>query len=112
MAQRAPAASHLVVSSCKPVYLLKRCSCLSCIFRFWMDPAVILMSSAYPWSSYVMIEAVGLCGWHDGRYPLLLTASHRRRGSMEMVKRKGDRVSPCRVPLRTWVRSVLPCMVM
>ncbi len=111
-AQRAPVASHLVVSSCKPVYWLKRCSFLSYIFRFWMDPAVMLMSSAYPWSSYVMIEAVGLCGWYDCRYPLLPTASHRRRGSMKMVKRKGDRVSPCRVPLRIWIRSVLPYMVM
>ncbi len=76
-----------------------------------MVPAVILMSSAYPWSSYAMIEAVDLCGWYDGRYPLLPMASHCKRGSMKMVKRKGDRVSPCSVPLRICIRSVLPCMV-
>ncbi len=105
-------ASYLLVSSCRPVYLLKRCSFFSCIFKFWVDLAVILMSTAYSWSSYVMIQTVGLCGWYDGRYPLLPMASHHRRGSMKMVKRKGDRVSPCRMPLRIWIRSVLPCMVM
>ena len=88
MAQRAPVASHLVVSSCRPVYWLNRCSFLSCIFRLLMDPPVILMSLAYPWSSYVMIEAVDLCGWYDGRYPLLPMASHRNKGSMKIVKRK------------------------
>jgi hypothetical protein len=62
-AQRAPVASHLVVSSCRPVYWLQRLSFFSWIFRFWMDPAVMLMSSAYPWSSYVIMEAVGLWGW-------------------------------------------------
>ncbi len=77
-----------------------------------MDLAVILMSSAYPWSSYVMIVAVDLCGWYDGRYPLLPMASHRSIGSMKIVKRTGDRVSPCSVPLRIWMRSVLPCIVM
>ncbi len=77
-----------------------------------MVPAMILMSSAYPWSSCVMIEAVGLCGWYDGRYPLLPMASHRKSGSMKMVKRKGNRVSPCSVPLRICIRSVLPYMVM
>ena len=77
-----------------------------------MDPAVILMPSAYPWSPYVMIVAVDLCGWYGGRYPLLPMASHRSRGSMKMVKRKGDRVSPCSVPLRIWMRSVFPCIVM
>ena len=76
-----------------------------------MVPAVTLVSSAYPWSSYVMIEAVDLCGWYDGRYSMLPTASHRSRGSMKMVKRKGDSVSPCRVPLSIWMRSVFPCMV-
>ena len=75
-------------------------------------PAVMLMSSAYPWSSYVMIEAVDLCGWYDGLYPRLPTASQRSRGSMNMVNRKGDRVSPCRVPRSIWMRSVLPCIVM
>ncbi len=76
-----------------------------------MDPVVMLMSSAYPWLSYVMMVAVGLWGWYDGRYPLLPTASHRSRGSMKMVNRSGERVSPYRVPLRTCMGSVLPCMV-
>ncbi len=111
-AHSAPVASHLVVSSCRPVYWLIRCSFYSWICRFWIEPAVILMSSAYPWSSYVMMEAVGLCDWYGGLHPLLPTASHRSRGSMKMVKRKGDRVSPCRVPLSIWMRSVFPCMVM
>ncbi len=110
-AQSAPVASHLVVSSCRPVYWLKRCSFFSWISKFWIEPAVILMSSAYPWSSKVMMEAVGLCDWNYGMYPLLPTAIHRSRGSMKMVKRKGDRVSPCRVPLSIWMGSVFPCIV-
>ena len=73
---------------------------------------MILMSSAYPWSSYVMIEAVGLCDWYDGLYPRFPMESHRSRGSMNIVKRKGESVSPCRVPLRICIRSVLSCMVM
>ena len=77
-----------------------------------MDLAVILMSSAYPWSSYVMIVAVDLCGWYDGRYPMLPMASHRSSGSMKIVKRKGDRVSPCSVSMRIRIRFVLPCIVM
>ncbi len=97
---RAPVASHLVVWSCRPVYWLNRCSFLSCIFRLSMDPAVILMSSAYSWSSYVIIVALDLCGLYDDRYPLLPMASRRNIGSMKIVKRKGDRVSPCSVPLR------------
>ena len=65
-AQSAPVASHFVVSSWRPVYWLNRLSFFNCILRFWIDPVVILMSSAYPWSSYVMMEAVGLCVWYDG----------------------------------------------
>jgi len=36
---------------------------------------------------------VDLWGWYVGLYPRLPTASHRRRGSINMVKRKGDSVS-------------------
>jgi hypothetical protein len=49
--QSDPVASHFEISSWSPVYWLKRCSFLSCILRSWMEPAVKLMSSAYPWSS-------------------------------------------------------------
>jgi hypothetical protein len=45
-AHRAPVASHLVVSSCGPVYELKRCSFLIWILRSLIVPAVMLMSSA------------------------------------------------------------------
>ncbi len=65
-AHSTPVASHLVVSSWRPVYWLNRWSFFSWKFRFWIDPVVILMSSAYPWSSHVMMEAVGLCVWYDG----------------------------------------------
>ena len=76
-----------------------------------MDPTVMLTSSAQPWSSYVMMVVVDLCGLEDGRYPVLATASHRGRGSIKIVKGKGERVSPCRVPLWMWIGAVLPCMV-
>ncbi len=46
-----PVASHSEVSSWSPVYWLKRCSFLSYTLRSCMVPAVMLMSSAYPWSS-------------------------------------------------------------
>jgi hypothetical protein len=49
--QSDPVASHFEVSSWSPVYWLKRCSFFSCILRSWMDPVVMLMSPAYPWSS-------------------------------------------------------------
>jgi hypothetical protein len=49
-AQSTPVASHFVVSSWRPVYLLKRCSflscILSCILRLCNVPAVMLTSSA------------------------------------------------------------------
>ncbi len=45
-AHRAPVASHLLVSSCRPVYVLKRCTFLSCILRSVMVPFVMLMSSS------------------------------------------------------------------
>ena len=44
--QRAPVASHFVVSSSRPVYLLKRCSFLIWICRFSSVPVVMLISSA------------------------------------------------------------------
>ena len=47
-----------------------------------------------------------------GLYPRLPTASYRRRGSMKIVKRKGESVSPCRVPLYMGSGAVFPCMVM
>ncbi len=43
-AQRAPVASHFVVSSWRPVYLLKRCNLWGCILRFCIVPAVMLTS--------------------------------------------------------------------
>ena len=49
--QSDPVASHLEVSSWSPVYWLNRCNFLNCSFRSCMDPAVMLTSSAYPWSS-------------------------------------------------------------
>ena len=61
-AHRAPVASHLVVSSWSHVYELKRCSFLIWILRSVMVPAVMLISSAYPWSSYVRIAEEGLWG--------------------------------------------------
>ncbi len=50
---KAPVASHFEVSSYSPVYLLKRCSFVIWTCRFSRVPVVMLMSSAYPWSSYV-----------------------------------------------------------
>ena len=50
-AHRAPVVSHLVVSSWSNVYELKRCSFLIWILRYVMVPVVMLISSAYPWSS-------------------------------------------------------------
>ena len=47
-----------------------------------------------------------------GLHPRLPTASHRRRGSMNIVKRKGDSVSPWSVPRKMDSGAVLPCMVM
>jgi hypothetical protein len=49
---RAPVASHLVVSSSRPVYLLNIRSFFTCICRLSRVPVVMLMSSAYPLSSY------------------------------------------------------------
>ena len=43
-AQSDPVASHLDVSSCKPVYWL-RCSFYTWILRSWIDPAVMLTLS-------------------------------------------------------------------
>jgi hypothetical protein len=45
-AQSAPVASQFEVSSWIFVYWLKRCSFLSWILRSWIDPAVMLTSSA------------------------------------------------------------------
>ncbi len=66
-AHKAPVASHLLVSGCRSVYVLKICSFLSCILRSVMVPAVILVSFAYPWSSYVRMADEGLWGWLVGR---------------------------------------------
>jgi hypothetical protein len=45
-AYRAPIASHLLASSRNPVYVLKRWSFLSYIFKSRMLPVVMLMSFA------------------------------------------------------------------
>ncbi len=76
-----------------------------------MPAVMILTSSAYPWSSYVMIAVVLLWGWYVGQYPRLPTASHRRRSFMNIVNRNGDRVSPCSVPRCIEMREVLLCGV-
>ena len=86
-AHSAPVASHFAVSSWRPVYLPKRCSFLSCILKFCRVPVVMLTSSTYQRSSYVMIAVVLLWVWYVGQYPRLPTASHLRRGSMNIVNR-------------------------
>ena len=65
--QRAHVASHLEVSSSSLVYWLKSCSLRSYILRLCRVPVVILMSSAYPWSSYVMCVASCVVVWYEGR---------------------------------------------
>ena len=70
--------------------------------------AVILMSSAYPWSSYVMYVGFDVGVWYDGLYPLLPNESQRRRGSINNVNRNGESVSPWSVPLSIRVWNVLP----
>jgi hypothetical protein len=59
----------------------------------------------------VRIAVVLLWGWYDGQYPRLPTASHLRRGSMNIVNRNGDRVPPYRVPRWIEMGDVLPCGV-
>jgi hypothetical protein len=46
--QSVPVASHLVVSSSRPVYLLNRWIFLICICRLSRVLVVMLISSAYP----------------------------------------------------------------
>ena len=77
-----------------------------------MDPAVMITSSAQPWSLQVMIVEVDLWGWYVGLQPRLPIASHLRRGYMKSVKRKGDSVSPWSVPLQMESGAVLPWMDM
>ena len=47
-----------------------------------------------------------------GLYPLLPIESHLRSGSMNIVNRKGESVSPCSVPLWMGMVGVLPWGVM
>jgi len=72
---------------------------------------VMLMSSAYPWSSHIMYVLVGVWGWCVGLYLLLPTESYLCNGFMSIVNRKGEMVSPCSGLL--WMRMVgiLPCGV-
>ena len=46
----------------------------------------------------IIAEAV-LCGCYVSLYLRVSSASHRRRSSMKIVKRKGESVSHCMVPL-------------
>jgi hypothetical protein len=108
---KAPVALHFEVSSYSPAYLLKRRSFFIWTCRFSRVPVVMLMSSAYPWSSYVIYVPVGVWCWCEGLYPLLSMESHRRSGSMNKVNRKGESVSPCSVPLWMGMVGVLPCGV-
>ena len=54
---------------------------------------------------------VDLWGWYVGLYLRLSIPSHLRRGSMKIVKMKGESVSPWRVPLYMESGAVLPWMV-
>ena len=58
-----------------------------------------------------MIVEVDFWGWYVGLYPWLPTTSHLRRGYMKIVKRKGESVSPWRVPLYMESGAVLPWKV-
>ena len=59
-----------------------------------------------------MIVDVDLWDWYVGLDPQLPAADHHRRGSMNIVKRKGDNVSPWSLPPKMDSGAVLPCMVM
>ena len=52
---------------------------------------------------------MGVVSWCVGLYPLLPTESHRSSGSINIVNRKGERVSPCSVPRLMGMVGVLPC---
>ena len=92
-------ASHFVVSIPSPVYLLKRCSFFICVWRFSRFLVVMMLSLAYPWSSYVMYVLVGDRGWCVGLYHVLPMEGHLSNGSKNIVNRKGERVLPCSVSL-------------
>jgi hypothetical protein len=47
-----------------------------------------------------------------GRYPRMPTVSQRRKGSRKRVNKKGERVSPCRVPRFMSMDGVGPYGVM
>ena len=55
---------------------------------------------------------VDLWGGFVGLYPRLPTASNRRSGSMNIVMRKGNSVSPWSVHLKMESGATLPYMVM
>ncbi len=84
------------------MHFLNRWSFLSWILRSLSVPALMIMSSAYPWLSYALYVLCrsGVCV--DGLYPLLQTESDLRSGSMSKVKRSGERVSPCSAPSVYW----------
>ena len=73
---------------------------------------MMLMSYAYPWSSYIMQVPAGWSDCGMGLYPLLSMERHLSSGSMNIVNRNGDRVSPCNVPLWIGIVGMLPCDVM
>ena len=58
-----------------------------------------------------MYVLVGVCSWCVGLYHQLSMESHRSNGSMNIVNRKGERVSPCNVPLWMGMVGVLSCGV-
>jgi hypothetical protein len=109
--QSALVASHLVVFCYSHVYLLKRCRFFICVSRFSRVLVVILMSLAYPRSSYVVCMHVGVWDWCVGLYPLLPTESQLSSSSMNIVNRKVERISPFSVPLWMGMVIVLPCGV-
>ena len=60
---------------------------------------MMMMSSACLWSSYVMYVLAGCSDWCVGLYPLLPIEIHLSSGSVNIVKRNGERMSRCIVPL-------------
>ena len=57
---------------------------------------------------YVLVGVYSLC---VGIYLLLPMESHRSSGSINIVNRKGERESPCSVPLWMGMVGGLPCGV-
>ena len=71
----------------------------------------ILRSSAYVRLLH-MVDSWCSGGTVPNWYPLAPTCSHLSSGSMYMRNRKGDSVSPCKVPLSTGTAPVFPCNVL